>query len=113
MKTESGLLYRVERQGNGEFPTADTDRVTVHYEGSLQSGEVFDSSYDRDDTITFGLNQVIKGWTEGLKLIDKGGEITLWIPSDMAYGERGASGSIIGPNAALKFKVELFGINEE
>ena len=112
-KTESGLLYRVERQGNGEFPTADTDRVTVHYEGSLQSGEVFDSSYDRDATITFGLNQVIKGWTEGLKLIDKGGEITLWIPSDLAYGERGASGSIIGPNAALKFKVELFGINEE
>lgn len=110
-KTESGLLYRVERKGNGEFPTADTDRVTVHYEGTLSNGEVFDSSYERGETITFGLNQVIKGWTEGLKLIDKGGEITLWIPSNLAYGEYGAGGSI-GPNEALKFKVELFGINE-
>lgn len=111
-KTESGLLYRIERKGNGEFPTADTDRVTVHYEGTLSNGTVFDSSYERGETITFGLNQVIKGWTEGLKLIDKGGEITLWIPSDLAYGERGAGGGSIGPNEALKFKVELFGINE-
>lgn len=110
-KTESGLLYRIERQGNGEFPMADTDRVTVHYEGTLSNGEVFDSSYERDETIAFPLNGVIKGWTEGLKLIDKGGEITLWIPSDLAYGERGA-GPTIGPNEALKFKVELFGINE-
>ena len=111
-KTESGLLYRIERQGNGEFPTADTDRVTVHYEGTLSNGDVFDSSYERGQTITFGLNQVIKGWTEGLKLIDKGGEITLWIPSDLAYGERGAGSGSIGGNEALKFKVELFGINE-
>ena len=111
-KTESGLLYRIERKGNGEFPTADTDRVTVHYEGTLSNGTVFDSSYERGETITFGLSQVIKGWTEGLKLIDKGGEITLWIPSDLAYGERGAGGGSIGPNEALKFKVELYGINE-
>ena len=111
-KSASGLLYRIERKGNGEFPTADNDRVTVHYEGTLSTGEVFDSSYERGETITFGLNQVIKGWTEGLKLIDKGGEITLWIPSDLAYGEQGAGGGSIGPNEALKFKVELFGINE-
>ena len=111
-KTESGLLYRIERKGNGEFPTSGTDRVTVHYEGTLSTGEVFDSSYERGETIAFGLNQVIKGWTEGLQLIDKGGEITLWIPSDLAYGERGAGGGSIGPNEALKFKVELFGINE-
>jgi FKBP-type peptidyl-prolyl cis-trans isomerase len=78
----------------------------------LSNGTVFDSSYERGETITFGLSQVIKGWTEGLKLIDKGGEITLWIPSDLAYGERGAGGGSIGPNEALKFKVELFGINE-
>lgn len=110
-KTESGLLYKVERKGNDKVrATKDTDRVRVHYEGTLRSGKVFDSSYERKEPITFGLNQVIKGWTEGMKLIGKGGKITLWIPSELAYGERGA-GSDIGPNEALKFTVELLDVN--
>ena len=108
-KTESGLLYRIDRKG-GEKATKDTDRVKVNYEGRLRTGEVFDSSYERKEPIIFGLNQVIKGWTEGMKLVGKGGKITLWIPSDLAYGERGA-GENIGANEALEFTVELLDIN--
>lgn len=111
-KTESGILYRIEREGNGEFPTADTDTVEVHYKGTTRLGEVFDSSYERDETIEFALNRVIKGWTEGMKLIDKGGKITLWIPAELAYGVHPPYGSTIAPNEALKFEVELFDITK-
>ena len=104
-KTESGLLYRIEREGDTSvMPTAE-DSVVVDYEGKLKDGYVFDSSYERGESIEFPLNGVIKGWTEGLQLIGKGGKITLWIPSELAYGAYG-SGSI-GPNTALLFKVEL------
>ena len=106
-KSSSGLLYRVESVGNGEYPKYDTSKVTVHYEGVLRTGEVFDSSYQRGETITFPLNHVIKGWTEGMKYINEGGKITLWIPSKLAYGENGA-GAVIGPNEALQFTIELF-----
>lgn len=110
-KTESGLCYKVERAGDEKIrPEKDTDRVRVHYEGTLRSGKVFDSSYERKEPITFALNRVIKGWTEGLKLVGKGGKITLWIPSELAYGDRGA-GEDIGPNEALKFTVELLDVN--
>lgn len=109
-KTESGLLYRIDRKGYGEQPTLDSDVVLVHYEGKLRTGEIFDSSYQRGESISFALNQVIQGWTEGMKYIAEGGQITLWIPADLAYGERGA-GDIIGPGEAIEFTVELFEVN--
>ena len=105
-KTESGLLYRIDRVGNDVYATADEDTVEVNYEGKTRNGNIFDSSYERGESIEFPLNRVIKGWTEGMKLISEGGQITLWIHPDMAYGERGA-GQDIGPNEALEFKVEL------
>ena len=111
-KTESGILYRIERQGNGTFPTKDDDVVLVNYEGKVRTGKIFDSSYERNEPISFPLNGVIKGWTEGMKLIDEGGEITLWIPSDLAYGDRRRS-DVIGPGEALMFKVELLEVNPE
>lgn len=104
--TESGLQYKIIKPGTGKRPKA-TDRVEVHYEGTLLDGTVFDSSYQRGQTIEFGLNQVIKGWTEGLQLVKEGGEIMLYIPHDLAYGSSG-SGPNIGPNSTLIFKVELF-----
>ena len=109
-KTESGLLYRIDREGEGAQATLDTDVVLVNYEGKTRDGKVFDSSYEREEPISFPLNGVIKGWTEGMKLVKAGGQITLWIPSELAYGERGA-GSDIGPNQALEFKVELIEVN--
>jgi FKBP-type peptidyl-prolyl cis-trans isomerase len=112
VKTESGLLYRIDREGSDVYATADTDVVEVNYEGKTRDGKVFDSSYERGESISFGLNQVIRGWTEGMKLVGEGGQITLWIPSDMAYGTRGA-GANIGPNEALEFKVELIKVNPE
>ena len=109
-KTESGLLYRIDREGEGAQATLDTDVVLVNYEGKTRDGKVFDSSYEREEPISFPLNGVIKGWTEGMKLVKAGGQITLWIPSELAYGENGA-GSDIGPNEALEFKVELLEVN--
>ena len=103
--TETGLQYQVVRAGNGVRPSA-TDTVEVNYEGSTIDGKVFDSSYTRGESVKFCLNQVIPGWSEGLQLIDEGGEITLWIPSGLGYGERGV-GEIIAPNETLKFRVEL------
>lgn len=108
--TESGLQYKIVRAGNGVKPAAE-DQVEVNYEGSLLDGTVFDSSYSKDgegenNPVTFGLNQVIAGWGEGIQYCEEGGEIILWIPSQLAYGERGAGGKI-GPGSALKFKVEL------
>lgn len=141
-KTESGLLYRIEKAGDSKCQAAnDRDIVVVKYEGCNRKGEVFDSSYERerdvlkrikevksDETMTpenktstlarleqqlnqmsvaeFPLNRVIRGWTEGMKLVGKGGKITLWIPSELAYGPNGA-GPKIGPNEALRFEVEI------
>jgi FKBP-type peptidyl-prolyl cis-trans isomerase FkpA len=111
-KTESGILYRIDRKGTGEFATLDSDVVLVNYEGKTRDGKIFDSSYERGEPISFPLNRVIKGWTEGMKLVAEGGQITLWIPAELAYGERGA-GQDIGPNEALQFKVELLEVNPE
>ncbi len=101
----SGLQYKVLREGNGRKPAA-TDQVECHYEGTLINGQVFDSSYRRGETATFGLNQVIKGWTEGLQLMQEGAKYRFFIPYDLAYGEHGA-GQSIPPYAALIFDVEL------
>jgi FKBP-type peptidyl-prolyl cis-trans isomerase len=104
-KTASGLQYRVLREGKGAKPKA-TNKVRVNYHGWLDNGKVFDSSYERREPIAFGLNQVIKGWTEGMQLVGEGGMIELWIPSELGYGQRGAGGDI-PPNATLHFLVEL------
>lgn len=101
----SGLQYQVLHEGNGRKPSA-TDQVECHYEGTLINGQVFDSSYRRGETATFGLNQVIKGWTEGLQLMQEGAKYRFFIPYNLAYGERGA-GQAIPPYAALIFDVEL------
>lgn len=106
--TPSGLQYEVIEQGDGSRPKA-TDNVTVHYKGTTIDGEVFDSSYDRGAPATFPLNRVIAGWTEGLQLMQEGGKFRFYIPSQLAYGERGA-GAAIGPNATLIFDVELIKI---
>jgi len=109
--TASGLLYKVIKEGDGAMPT-DTSEVEVHYEGRLVDGTVFDSSYKRGETATFGLNQVIKGWTEGLQLVKKGGKIELVLPADLAYGKEGA-GASIPPNATLYFDVEVLDVIPE
>ncbi len=101
----SGLQYQVLREGDGRKPSA-TDQVECHYEGTLINGQVFDSSYRRGETATFGLNQVIKGWTEGLQLMQEGAKYRFFIPYQLAYGERGA-GQSIPPYATLIFDVEL------
>lgn len=104
--TESGLQYEIIKAGEGDCPTAENE-VTVHYEGTTIEGKVFDSSYARGEQISFGLNQVIKGWTEGLQLMNPGAKFKFYIPQELAYGERGA-GADIAPYAALIFTVELF-----
>ena len=101
----SGLQYEVIREGNGKKPSA-TSKVKCHYEGTLIDGTKFDSSYDRGEPATFGLNQVIAGWTEGLQLMSEGAKYRFFIPYNLAYGERGA-GAQIPPFAALVFDVEL------
>lgn len=111
-KSESGLLYRIDREGDGQQPTKDGDVVKVNYEGKLRSGKIFDSSYERNTPAEFPLNGVIKGWTEGLKYVKVGGQITLWIPAELAYGDRQRSEDI-GPNCALEFKVELLDFTPE
>lgn len=107
--TASGLQYMVLRQGSGERPSA-TSKVKVNYEGKLLDGTVFDSSYQRGQPAEFGLNQVIKGWTEGLSLMPVGSKYRFWIPSELAYGADGTQGGPIGPDATLTFDVELMGI---
>jgi len=136
-KTESGLLYKVESAGDPNLmPTSDRDKVKVHYTGRMRDGKVFDSSrfaqmskerqdilrqqfpdaYDEkgnplkdDEPVEFQLNHVIPGWTEGVKLVGKGGKITLWIPSELAYGSRGA-GRDIAANEALEFEIEVIDV---
>lgn len=103
--TESGLQYRVIEPGEGAQPSA-TDRVTVHYRGTLINGTEFDSSYARNQPATFALNQVIPGWTEGVQLMREGATYQFFIPADLAYGAEGRPGPI-GPNATLIFDVEL------
>lgn len=104
--TESGLAYKVLKEGTGATPTEE-DTVEVHYHGTLLDGTVFDSSVERDKKITFPLNRVIKGWTEGLQLMKEGGKTKFVIPSDLAYGDTGAMPKIPG-GATLVFDVELF-----
>ncbi len=104
--TESGLKYRILRKSDGRKPKA-TDKVLCHYKGWLDDGTVFDSSYDKGTPADFGLNQVIKGWTEGLQLIGEGGKIELEIPGELGYGPQGMPPAGIGPNATLHFIVEL------
>lgn len=136
-KTESGLLYKVTREGDASMKPADSrDVVKVHYTGRTSDGKVFDTSIfanrpkeqqemirqqrpdlfdekgnlkEGDQPVEFALNGVIPGWTEGLKLVGKGGKVTLWIPAELAYGARGA-GNVIGPNQALEFEVELIDV---
>jgi len=103
--TASGLQYKVLQEGTGAMPTA-ADKVEVHYAGRLINGEEFDSSYKRGSTTTFGVGQVIKGWTEGLQLMKEGAKYQFYIPADLAYGNRG-SGAKIGPGEVLIFDVEL------
>ena len=103
--TESGLQYKITKRGTGATPKA-TSRVSVHYEGKLISGKVFDSSFKRNKPSDFPVNRVIPGWTEALQLMKEGGEWELYIPSTLGYGTRGA-GADIGPNATLIFKVQL------
>ncbi|MFO0821271.1 MAG: FKBP-type peptidyl-prolyl cis-trans isomerase [Pirellulales bacterium] len=106
--TESGLQYQVLKSGKGASPKA-TDQVRTHYHGTLIDGKVFDSSVDRGEPVTFPVNGVIKGWTEALQLMKVGDKWKVFVPSALAYGERGA-GADIGPNAVLVFEIELLGI---
>ena len=106
-KTESGLLYKVEKEGTGDAPK-DSDTVVVNYKGTLIDGKEFDNSYTRGEPLSFRLDGVIPGWTEGLKNIKKGGKIKLAIPPDLAYGKNGVPG--IPANSTLVFDVELLDI---
>lgn len=108
--TESGLQYEVIEEGEGDKPAAE-DSVRVHYTGELISGEVFDSSRERGEPVTFKLEQVIPGWTEGLQLMPEGSRYKLYIPADLAYGPGG--NQRIGPNETLIFDVELLEVNPE
>jgi FKBP-type peptidyl-prolyl cis-trans isomerase FkpA len=105
--TASGLQYMVIVKGDGPLP-ADTSEVEVHYEGTLIDGTVFDSSYERGESISFPLNRVISGWTEGVQLIPVGSTYMFYIPSELAYGDRDSGP--IPPNSVLIFKIELLGI---
>ncbi|MFD2229518.1 FKBP-type peptidyl-prolyl cis-trans isomerase [Alkalimarinus sediminis] len=107
--TASGLQYEVLTEGTGSVSPKGSDRVKVHYHGTLIDGSVFDSSVARGQPIDFSLNQVIKGWTEGLQLMVEGEKTRFYIPSDLAYGDRGAGP--IAPGSVLIFEVKLLGIN--
>lgn len=107
----SGLQYKVTKAGTGKKPKA-TDTVTVHYRGTLIDGTEFDSSYRRGQPVSFPVNGVIPGWTEALQLMEEGAKWQIFIPSKLAYGERGA-GPQIGPNATLIFEIELISIQEQ
>jgi len=104
----SGLQYKVIKEGTGKQPSADST-VETNYRGTLIDGTEFDSSYKRGQTATFPVNGVIQGWTEALQLMKEGAKWQLFVPADLAYGERGA-GNAIGPNATLIFEVELISV---
>jgi FKBP-type peptidyl-prolyl cis-trans isomerase len=108
---ESGLQYQSLAEGTGPTPKS-TDKVKVHYKGTLLDGTEFDSSYKRGEPATFPLDSVIAGWTEGLQLMKVGGKARLVIPAELAYGENGPPGSPIGPNSTLVFDIELLGIEK-
>lgn len=110
VKTESGMIFRQLEEGTGESPTA-ADQVTVHYKGTLRDGTVFDSSYDRGQPATFGLNQVVPCWTEGVQMMKEGGKAKLTCPPDLAYGEQAAGA--IPPGSTLTFEVELLQVGAE
>lgn len=110
VKTESGMVFQGLEEGTGKSPEA-TDRVQVHYRGTLRDGEVFDSSYERGQPATFGLNQVIPCWTEGVQRMKVGGKAKLVCPPDLAYGDQPAGS--IPPGSTLTFEVELLDIAEE
>ncbi|WP_106830002.1 FKBP-type peptidyl-prolyl cis-trans isomerase [Parabacteroides pacaensis] len=107
--TESGLQYKVITEGTGPKPTA-TDKVKVHYKGTLLNGDKFDSSYDRNEPAVFGLDEVVRGWGEILQIMPVGSKYIVWIPSDLAYGERPPYGSNLKPNSMLIFEMELLDI---
>lgn len=107
--TESGLQYKIIKEGDGGEKPTDADRVKVHYTGKLLDGKVFDSSVERGEPAEFGVTQVIRGWQEALKLMTKGEKLQVWIPSDLAYGTGGA-GEMIRPNSTLEFEIELLDI---
>lgn len=109
--TNSGLQYLMLQEGTGTQHPSATDQVKVHYEGKLLDGTVFDSSVKRGQPISFGLNQVIKGWTEGVQLMVVGETTRFFIPAELAYGDKGAGRDIPG-GSTLIFDVELLGINE-
>lgn len=108
--TESGLQYEIIQQGSGQSPD-ENDQVTVHYTGKTVNGNIFDSSVERGEPVTFNVGQVIPGWTEGLQLMQEGGKARFYIPSDLAYGTRGA-GPDIPPHSALIFDVELITVEK-
>ncbi|WP_303920201.1 FKBP-type peptidyl-prolyl cis-trans isomerase [Draconibacterium sediminis] len=110
--TESGLQYEVLTEGTGEKP-GETDKVRVHYHGTLIDGTVFDSSVDRGEPVVFGVTQVIPGWTEALQLMPVGSKWKVYIPSNLAYGANPRPGGAIEPNMALIFEVELLEIVKE
>ena len=107
-QTESGLQYKVIKEGDGKKPTSE-DTVVVHYRGTLIDGSEFDSSYARGEPAELGVGRVIKGWQEALQLMPVGSKWQIAVPSDLAYGQRGAGGQI-GPNATLLFDIELIAI---
>ncbi|HSI54404.1 MAG: FKBP-type peptidyl-prolyl cis-trans isomerase [Ramlibacter sp.] len=107
--TKSGLVYQSLTEGSGASPAA-TDMVKVHYRGTLPDGKEFDSSYKRGEPAEFALNRVIACWTEGVQMMKPGGKARLTCPPAIAYGERGAGGGVIPPNATLNFEVELISV---
>ncbi|MBR4491524.1 MAG: FKBP-type peptidyl-prolyl cis-trans isomerase, partial [Bacteroidales bacterium] len=109
-QTASGLQYKVLVEGTGACPTAK-DRVKVHYTGTFYNGQIFDSSVQRGEPAEFGLNQVIKGWTEGLQLMTVGSKYKFWIPADLAYGNRQVGNNPKSAGSMLIFEVELLEIN--
>lgn len=110
-ETKSGLLYKIIKEGTGKQPKLE-NKVTVHYKGTLIDGKEFDSSYKRKQPATFPLNGVIKGWQEGVQLMKEGSKFEFYVPSDLAYGPKGA-GADIGPDSTLIFEVELLKVEDK